>query len=410
MPKFAYKAKRPNGEILEGVLEAENRRLVVSKLQGMKVFPVSIEEESGRGLQQEVSFQSFARVRFADIVTFTRQLSDLTKAGLPLVRALDVLIEQTTNEKMKSMIRAMMNDVAGGTSFSDALAKFPKQFSDLYCSMIHSGEIGGYLDTVLDRLAEFLEKEADLHSRIRNAMAYPAIMIVVACGVVLILTTYVVPTFVSMFMDQGLQLPTITKVLVGISDFVSGYWWLEIGGICLAVYAYRQFVAKPEGRVMIDRMKLKIPIFGDMIRKQEISKFARTLGTLLGNGVSILKALDVVNQVISNKILANEVAGLKGDIAEGERLSHRGEHGRGGRGDGRTGTDSSPRGGDLRNRNRPRAQDDGDVDRTALDRGDGGCGGIHCPGDDPPDLPTVHHGRLIRAENPSPSMGEVRWG
>jgi type II secretion system protein F len=321
MPKFAYKAKRPNGEILEGVLEAENRRLVVSKLQGMKVFPVSIEEESGRGFQQEVSFQSFARVRFADIVTFTRQLSDLTKAGLPLVRALDVLIEQTTNEKMKSMIRAMMNDVAGGTSFSDALAKFPKQFSDLYCSMIHSGEIGGYLDTVLDRLAEFLEKEADLHSRIRNAMAYPAIMIVVACGVVLILTTYVVPTFVSMFMDQGLQLPTITKVLVGISDFVSGYWWLEIGGICLAVYAYRQFVAKPEGRVMIDRMKLKIPIFGDMIRKQEISKFARTLGTLLGNGVSILKALDVVNQVISNKILANEVAGLKGDIAEGERLS-----------------------------------------------------------------------------------------
>jgi type II secretion system protein F len=321
MPKFAYKAKRPNGEILEGVLEAENRRLVVSKLQGMKVFPVSIEEESGRGLQQEVSFQSFARVRFADIVTFTRQLSDLTKAGLPLVRALDVLIEQTTNEKMKSMIRAMMNDVAGGTSFSDALAKFPKQFSDLYCSMIHSGEIGGYLDTVLDRLAEFLEKEADLHSRIRNAMAYPAIMIVVACGVVLILTTYVVPTFVSMFMDQGLQLPTITKVLVGISDFVSGYWWLEIGGICLAVYAYRQFVAKPEGRVMIDRMKLKIPIFGDMIRKQEISKFARTLGTLLGNGVSILKALDVVNQVISNKIMANEVAGLKGDIAEGERLS-----------------------------------------------------------------------------------------
>ncbi len=323
MPRFAYKAKRPNGEIVEGILEAENRRLVISKLQGMKVFPITVEEEGGRGLQKEVNFQSLIRIRFSDIVNFTRQLSDLTKAGMPLVRSLDVLIEQTENDKMKNMIRSMKNDVAGGTPFSDALAKFPRQFSDLYSSMVRSGEVGGYLDTVLDRLAEFLEKEADLRSRIRNAMAYPIIMICVALAVIIILTVYVVPTFVHMFEDQKLELPRVTKVLITFSDAIRGYWYLFIAAICMIVYAFRQFVAKPEGRLVIDQAKLHIPVLGDMIRKQEISKFSRTLGTLLGNGVSILKALDVVTAVISNKILADEVAALKGDISEGARLSNK---------------------------------------------------------------------------------------
>lgn len=326
MPRFSYKAKRPSGEIIEGVLEAENRRLVVAKLQGMKVYPISVEEEGGRGLQAEVSLQTFSRIRFTDIVNFTRQLSDLTKAGLPLVRSLDVLIEQNESEKFKNVIRTLKNDVAGGTSFSDALAKFPKQFSDLYSSMVRSGEVGGYLDTVLDRLADFLEQEADLRNRIRNAMAYPIIMIFVAVSVVFILTVYVVPTFVDMFEDQQLELPGMTKILIGISDGVRSYWYIVIAGICLIVYGFRQFVAKPEGRLLIDKIKLYTPVVGDMIRKREISKFARTLGTLLGNGVSILKALDVVTQVISNKILADEIAGLKEDITEGARLSSKMRH------------------------------------------------------------------------------------
>jgi type II secretory pathway component PulF len=321
MPKFAYKAKRPNGEIIEGVLEAESRRLVVTKLHGMRVFPISVEEEGGRGFQSDVSFEAFSRIRFVHIVTFTRQLSDLTKAGLPLVRSLDVLVEQSESEKMKSMIRALKNDVAGGMPFSDALAKFPKQFSDLYSSMVRSGELGGYLDAVLDRLADFLEKDADLRSRIRNAMAYPIIMICVAVVVILILTIYVVPTFVNMFDDQGLELPFITKALVRVSDTFRSFWYVFVGALCLAVYGFRQFVAKPEGRIFVDRYKLRVPVFGDMVKKQEIAKFSRTLGTLLGNGVSILKALDVVSQVISNRILADEIAQLKGDISEGERLS-----------------------------------------------------------------------------------------
>lgn len=323
MPKFAYKAKRPSGEVIEGTIEAESKRLVVSKLHGMKVFPISVEEEGGKGLQAEVSLQTFSRIRFADIVTFTRQLSDLTKAGLPLVRSLDVLVEQTDNEKLKSVIRAMNADVSGGMAFSDALAKFPKHFSDLYSSMVRSGEIGGYLDTVLDRLAEFLEKEADVRSQIRNAMAYPAIMICVAVSVVIILTVFVVPTFVSMFEEQNLALPRVTQILVGISDAFTSYWYLIVASICGIVYGFRAYAATPEGRTNIDRAKLKIPVLGDMVRKQEIAKFSRTLGTLLGNGVSILKALDVVADVISNKILAEEVKALKSDISEGERLSNK---------------------------------------------------------------------------------------
>lgn len=323
MARFAYRAKRPNGEIVEGVLEAENRRLVITKLQGMKVFPITVEEEGGKGLQKEVSLSAFARVRFTDVVNFTRQLSDLTKAGMPLVRSLDVLVEQNENEKMKVMIRAMKNDVAGGTPFSDALAKYPKQFSDLYSSMVRAGEVGGYLDTVLDRLADFLEKEADLRSRIRNAMAYPIIMIFVALSVIFILTVYVVPTFVTMFEDQHLELPTATKILITASDLLRGYWYVAIAAICLFVYAFRHFVSTPDGRLMVDKFKLSLPIMGDMVRKQEISKFSRTLGTLLGNGVSILKALDVVTAVISNRILSDEVAALKGDISEGARLSNK---------------------------------------------------------------------------------------
>ncbi len=321
MPKFAYKAKRPNGEVVEGTLEAENKRLVVSKLHGMKVFPISIEEEGGRGLQAEVNLQTFSRIRFTDIVTFTRQLSDLTKAGLPLVRSLEVLVEQTDNDKLKSVIRGMNNDVSGGMAFSDALAKYPKHFSDLYCSMVRSGEVGGYLDTVLDRLADFLEKEADIRSQIRNAMAYPVIMICVAVAVVLILTVYVVPTFVKMFEEQNLALPKITQILVTISETFTSYWYGIIAAICLVVWGYRKYAATPEGRTNIDRFKLQVPILGDMVKKQEIAKFSRTLGTLLGNGVSILKALDVVTDVITNKILSEEVKGLKADISEGERLS-----------------------------------------------------------------------------------------
>ncbi|MCA9426436.1 MAG: type II secretion system inner membrane protein GspF [Candidatus Omnitrophica bacterium] len=323
MPKFAYKGKRPNGEVVEGTLEAESKRLVVSKLHGMKVFPISIEEDGGTGLQAEVSLQTFSRIKFTDIVTFTRQLSDLTKAGLPLVRSLDVLVEQTDNEKLKSVIRQMNSDVSGGMAFSDALGKFPKHFSDLYCSMVRSGEVGGYLDSVLDRLADFLEKEADVRSQIRNAMAYPIIMICVAVAVVVILTVYVVPTFVTMFEEQGLELPRITQILVGISDTFTSYWYAIVAGICLLVYAFRKYVATPEGRIHVDRFKLKVPVLGDMVRKQEISKFSRTLGTLLGNGVSILKALDVVADVISNKILSEEVKALKADISEGERLSNK---------------------------------------------------------------------------------------
>ncbi|MCA9429399.1 MAG: type II secretion system F family protein, partial [Candidatus Omnitrophica bacterium] len=254
---------------------------------------------------------------------FTRQLSDLTKAGLPLVRSLDVLVEQTDNEKLKSVIRQMNSDVSGGMAFSDALGKFPKHFSDLYCSMVRSGEVGGYLDSVLDRLADFLEKEADVRSQIRNAMAYPIIMICVAVAVVVILTVYVVPTFVTMFEEQGLELPRITQILVGISDTFTSYWYAIVAGICLLVYAFRKYVATPEGRIHVDRFKLKVPVLGDMVRKQEISKFSRTLGTLLGNGVSILKALDVVADVISNKILSEEVKALKADISEGERLSNK---------------------------------------------------------------------------------------
>ncbi len=318
--KFSYTAKKLTGEVVNGVVEADDRKAVVMRLQQMQVFPITIEKKHAEGIT--FSF-SLGRVARKDVMTFTRQLSDLLNAGLPLSRSLEVLAKQTPNQKMLEILKSINNDVVEGVPFSTALSKHKKVFSELYCAMVRAGEAGGSLDDVLKRLAEFLENEAETRSKVISAMTYPIIMVVVMVGVVGILFSVVIPKFQTMFQDAGAVLPASTLLLMGVSEFVRSYWYIVITATIIAFILFRQYVKTDAGREQVDILKLKLPLLGDLVRKREVAKFARTLGTLLGNGVNILQALDITEAVIGNEVLAKDVRTMGQDIREGQHLSDR---------------------------------------------------------------------------------------
>ncbi len=322
--RYTYKAKKTSGEVVQGVIEADNRRLVINKLQKMQFFPISVvEQEGGKGLQTEISFDTFRRIGLKDVTTFSRQISDLLRSGLPLARALDVLTKQTGNPKLLNVIKAVRGEVQGGSTFADALKRHPKVFNDLYCSMVRAGEVSGSLDAVMERLSDFLESEQEMRNKIITAMTYPAFMVLVCIMVIAILFTFVVPKFQTMFEDSGAVLPLSTQFLMGFSGFLRSWWWAMAVGVVGLFLLFRQYINTDTGRVQWDEFKLKIPLIGDLITKREIAKFARTLGTLLGNGVNILRALDITEDVVSNKILSKDIGDMCTNIKEGERLSDR---------------------------------------------------------------------------------------
>lgn len=322
--RFAYKAKTAGGEIKEGVLDAESRRVVVARLQRQNLFPISVREQAeGQGLNREISLRSLRRIRRSDVTTFTRQMSDLLKSGLVLVRALEVLEKQTENDKFKAVIAQIRADVAGGSTFSDALTKHPRIFGELYANMVRAGEVGGMLDAVMERLADFQEQELETRSKVIQAMAYPCIMVVIGIGVICVLLLFVLPKMSSMFADFNQSLPLLTQVLVFVSQWMRRIWWLVPIVVIGGAIAYRRYAGTPEGRLAIDQFKMRLPMLGDIIRKREIAKFARTLGTLLANGVSILKAMEIVEHTLSNRVLSTHVHAVTADIREGESLSAR---------------------------------------------------------------------------------------
>lgn len=322
--QFKYKAKKLSGEVIEGVLDADNRKLVVNQLQKMQVFPISIQElGGGSGLQQEISFSKLRGVSRSDTTTFSRQLSDLLRSGLPLVRCLLVIRQQTYNPNLTEIIKQIETDVSGGMHFSDSLAKHPRVFDNLYSSMVRAGEAGGMLDEVMERIAGFMENEQETKGKVISAMTYPAFMVMVCFFVMVILFVFVVPNFQTMFDEMQVDLPISTQILMGFSSFLENYWYLALGGLIGGIFLFVQFIKTEAGSLQWDHFKLKIPLIGDLIRKREIAKFGRTLGTLLQNGVAILKALDITKEVINNKILKRDIEGFSDSIKEGEKLSNR---------------------------------------------------------------------------------------
>jgi general secretion pathway protein F len=320
MGTFSYRAKDRKGALIEGVMDAENPAAATSRLQAMGYFPLDVADV---GTKRKASFNLSAlrRPRIGDVASTLRQMADLIGSGVPLVRALAVVSEQASNEQLQQILADINQDVTSGDSLAQAMAKHPRIFSKLHCSMVRAGEMGGMLGGVLERLADFAEQEEELRSKIWASLAYPLVMIGAGSVAIVVLVTVVIPRITKIFDSIGQALPTITVVLIALIDFIQAYWWALLGGgAALAVGLYN--VARTEdGRLFIDRTLLRAPLLGGIIIKREIAKFARTLGSLLKNGVTILTALEIVADTMTNRVVQREVAGIPTEVTQGRGVS-----------------------------------------------------------------------------------------
>jgi type IV pilus assembly protein PilC len=313
MPTFAYTARSLNGELKSSTLEAPSRDDVVAQLRRQRLIVVKIDEEKKRKRQ--------GSVKTKDIVIFTRQFSTMINAGLPLVQALDILSKQSENKALQEVTRQVAYDVESGNTVADALAKHPKAFTELYTNMVAAGEAGGILDTILMRLATFLEKNDALVGKVKSAMVYPMVIMSVAAIAIVVLLIFVIPTFESMFASVNLALPLPTRVVIGLSNFLQSYWWmcgLAGWGVVLLL---KNYYKTPGGKLNIDKLMLKLPILGDVLRKSSVSRFTRTLGTLISSGVSILDGLEITAKTAGNRVIHDAIMESRASIAGGDTIS-----------------------------------------------------------------------------------------
>jgi len=256
-----------------------------------------------------------------DIVIMTRQFATMVNAGLPLVQALEILVAQTDSEPIRKALGAVLHDVESGNTLADALAQHPKVFTELYVNMVSAGESGGILDTIMNRLAEFLEKNEALARKVKAAMIYPAVISVVAIGAIVVLLLFVIPTFQEMFASFDQQLPLPTRIVIAASDFLQHYWWALLAGGIGGSALFRRWVATPMGRLTFDRILLAMPILGTVVLKSSVSRFTRTLGTLMSSGVSILEGLEITAKTSGNRVIHDAIIESRTSIAGGETIS-----------------------------------------------------------------------------------------
>jgi type IV pilus assembly protein PilC len=317
MPMFEYTARAQNGQIQKGQMDVASKDDVSAYLRKNRLILVSVREAP----KQIKLSMGGARVKTRDVVIFTRQFATMINAGLPLVQSLNILASQTENKTLAEVTRAVVYDVESGNTLADAFSKHPKAFTPLYVNMVAAGEAGGILDTILLRLATFLEKNDALVRKVKGAMIYPGVIMGVAAGAITILLIFVIPTFQTMFASVNLELPLPTRIVIGMSNFLLGYWWailLSVGG---AVFGIRTYYATPAGHLQIDTLMLMAPVLGDVIRKSAVSRFTRTLGTLVSSGVSILEGLEITAKTAGNQVVHNAVMESRQSIAGGETIA-----------------------------------------------------------------------------------------
>src|SRR5579859_1217468 len=324
MPQFAYKAKKDDGSVVTGTLQAESERSALDSLGRMGVFPLQIEsrDEDKSTARNEAGPRQVARsIKSGDISLFTRQLSDLMRAGVPLNRALHTLSTQTTNLTLSEMVRDIEKQVSDGATLHEALAKFPKVFSGLYLSMVRAGETGGFLEDVLHRLALFIEKDQELRSRISSSMAYPILLIVIGTFAIAFLMVFFIPRFSEIFKKMGNDLPVPTQIVMGVSYFMRDYWMFVFMALVALMFGWKRAIGVAAGRRVLDRLKIKVPLFGDIVKKNAVSRFTRTLGTLLKSGVSILNALDISKAAMANVVLMEDIDEASAGVKQGKGLA-----------------------------------------------------------------------------------------
>jgi len=315
MPTFTYTARNTSGELKSATIDAPSRDEVVAQLRRQRLTIIKVDEEKQRAKK------SGGGISMRDIVIFTRQFSTKINAGLPLVQALDILAKQSENKALQAVVRDVVFDVESGNTVADAMRKHPKAFSDLYVNMVAAGEAGGILDTILNRLAVFMEKNDALVRKVKGAMIYPTVIMCVAGLCVIILLWKVIPVFASMFGSVGMELPLPTQIVIGLSGALNQYWWALLLGIAGFGFFIKQYYATPGGQLVIDRALLHVPVLGDVLRKSAVSRFTRTLGTLISSGVSILDGLEITARTSGNRVVQDAIMGSRASIAGGETIA-----------------------------------------------------------------------------------------
>lgn len=320
MPTFTYEAVEPSGRVVKGSLEAESAATVLSKLQTLNYTVVDVGESRAAGGSMFGS-RGGGKVKLASLVVFSRQFATMVNAGINILKCLDILEAQTKDPALKPIITEVRKDVVGGASLTDALARHPKVFSKLFVSMVRAAEAGGILDQILDRLATFLEKEQEVIGRIKGAMVYPVCVLVFAILMVIAMFIFVLPTFKDIFAGSGAELPLITRMLFFISDIIRGYWFLLPTIPIGTVMGFRAYYKTEQGRWNLDKLKLRVPVIGELVQKMAISRFSRTFGTLVNSGVPVLKSLEIVAETAGNVVIAKAVDDARASVREGQRIS-----------------------------------------------------------------------------------------
>ena len=322
MPLYCYKAVTPNGEAQEGEMEGLSQSAVVERLQGTGLIPIRVEEATASTGSASTGKNLFRKNRIsqADIAVFTQEAATLLRAGLPLDRALGILIGLSANPQVLHLLTQVRNDVRGGAALSAAMEAQNGVFSRFYLNMIRAGEAGGALDVVLQRLSEFMERSKELGETVKSALIYPAILVGVAVLSVAVLLVWVVPQFTQMFEESGKALPLPTQIVIAVGDMVQHYWWAFILG-AIGIYSWfsRQLL-QVETRYKWDKRFLALPLVGDLVAKLEVARFARTLGTLIGNGVTLLTALSIAKETLGNSVMAEGLGIVATQLKEGQGL------------------------------------------------------------------------------------------
>lgn len=319
MPVYLWVGTNRRGETQKGEMDAPNEGVVTSNLQRMKIKPTKIKPKP-KDIFEDIAFLQ-PRVKERDIILFARQFSTMIDAGLPIIQCLEILHTQQSNKTFKKIIEDVKSSVESGSTLAEALKKYPKEFDDLFVNMVAAGEAGGILDTILRRLAAHMEKSARLKAQVKGAMTYPIVTLVIAIIVLAIILVFVIPVFQEMFKDFGSELPLPTQMVVSASNFTKNNILFIIIALIIFIFSFRRAYKTPKGQEFIDDLTLKLPVFGELLRKVAVAKFTRTMGTMLGSGVAILEALDIVAKTAGNKTIEKAIYVVRTAIAEGRTMA-----------------------------------------------------------------------------------------
>ena len=318
MATFKYIAKDQSSKNVSGKIAAENKNAVIDALRKRGLTIISVTEVKESSLAK-TSFQS-NKVKPDEIVIFTRQFATMVDAGIPILQGLDALQDQVTNPFFRKVLATVLEDIQHGSSLSVAFSKHPSAFDNLFVNMVKVGETGGVLSQVLDRMSSYMEKTLKLQRKVKSALIYPAVVVSMAIIITIILLVKVVPTFAGIYDSFDAELPAMTQLLIGMSDFLKSYILYAIGGVIIFVFLIKKWHATEKGGIILDGMVLKMPIFGDLLCKVGVSRFSRTLATLVQSGVPILESLDIVGKTIGNRVLESVMEDVKTNVREGESL------------------------------------------------------------------------------------------